>query len=70
MSEYIMKILNAKTLHQNWPGAYSHSMIINRDEVLDALDMAIEMFPDAKVTIHYGKGDYWVVVEFKKEQAI
>jgi hypothetical protein len=65
-----MKILNAKTLHQNWLGAYSHSMIINRDEVLDALDMAIEMFPDAKVTIHYGESDYWIAIEFKKTQEI
>ena len=70
MSEYLMKILNAKTLHQNWPGAYSHSMTINRDEVLDALDMAIEMYPDEKVTIQYGESNYWIVIEFKKTQEI
>jgi hypothetical protein len=42
-------------------------MIFDRNDILDAFDMVIEMFPNDKITIHYGEGNYWVVIEFNNE---
>ena len=68
MSEYQDKLTRAKSLHEKY-GSISHSMIFDRNDILDAFDMVIEMFPNDKATIHYGKGNYWVVLEFNNEDS-
>lgn len=66
MSEHQDKLTRAKSLYEKY-GSISHSMIFDRNDILDAFDMAIAMFPNDKVTIHYGEGNYWVVIEFNNE---
>tara|TARA_R110000822_G_scaffold17153_1_gene57901 strand:- start:43 stop:258 length:216 start_codon:yes stop_codon:yes gene_type:complete len=67
MSSYIEKIETAIRIHQNYPGAWSHSMIFQRIDILNAFDMVIEAFPNEKVTIHYRDEKYYILIEFKRE---
>ena len=67
MSSYIEKIETARRIHDNYPGAWSHSMIFDRSDILDAFDMVIELFTNEKVTIHYQDKKYYVLIEFKRE---
>jgi hypothetical protein len=67
MSSYIEKIETARRIHDNYPGAWSHSMIFDRSDILDAFDMTLKTFPNDKVTIHYEDGKYGILIEFKKE---
>jgi hypothetical protein len=63
MKTYIETIEGAKRIHEQY-GGISHSFICERKDVLNAFDMAFHVFPNDKVTIHYGEGNYWVVIEF------
>jgi nicotinic acid phosphoribosyltransferase len=64
MRTYIETIEAAKRIHKHYLGSISHSFICQREDILDAFDMAFKAFPNDKVTIHYEKGNYWVVIEF------
>jgi hypothetical protein len=63
MKTYIETIEGAKRIHEQY-GGISHSFICKRKDILNAFDMAFQEFPNDKVTIHYGEGNYWVVIEF------
>lgn len=65
MRTYIETIEVAQRIHDNYPGAWSHSFICERKNILDAFDMTREAFQNGKVTVHYGDGDYWIVIDFK-----
>ena len=65
MSSYIEKIETARRIHDNYPGAWVHSMIFDRSDILDAFDMVIELFTNEKVTINYQDKKYYVLIEFK-----
>jgi len=64
MRAYIEIIEAAKRIHEYYLGSISHSFICERKDILNAFDMAFKAFPNDKVTIHYEKGNYWVVIEF------
>lgn len=65
MRTYIETIELAQRIHDNYPGAWSHSFICERNDILDAFDMTFDAFPNAKVTIHYSDVNYWIVIDFK-----
>ena len=64
MRTYLEIIEVAKRIIEHDSGGISHSFICQREDILDAFDMAFKAFPNDKVTIHYEKGNYWVVIEF------
>ena len=64
---YENKIQWAKSFHEYYPGAMSHSMMFSRNDVLDAFDRLTELFVNDKVTMQCGKGNYYVVIEFNND---
>jgi hypothetical protein len=63
MRTYIETIEGAKRIHEQY-GGISHWFICERKDILNAFEMAFEVFLNDKVTIHYEEGNYWVVIEF------